>query len=61
MKKVLGLLAIVALASCGEGTTTESTTCDTCVVKTDSTIVKTDSTVVKADSTKKDSTVIKKK
>jgi len=61
MKKVLGLLAIVALTSCGGGTTTEPATCDTCVVKTDSTVVKADSTVVKADSTKKDSTVIKKK
>jgi len=57
MKKVLAVLSIVALASCGGGTTTETSTCDTCVVKTDTTVVKTDSTktdstVVSVDSTK---------
>lgn len=51
MKKVLAVLSIVALASCGGGTSTESTT-------TDSTSVKVDSTVTKTDSTKVDSTVV---
>jgi hypothetical protein len=43
MKKIVALFAIVALASCGNGTSTE---------------VKSDSTAVVADSTKKDSTVL---
>jgi hypothetical protein len=43
MKKIVALFAIVALASCGNGTSTE---------------VKSDSTAVVADSTKKDSTVV---
>jgi uncharacterized lipoprotein YajG len=43
MKKILTILSIVALASCGTGTSTE---------------VKTDSTAVVADSTKVDSTVV---
>jgi len=43
MKKIVALFAIVALASCGTGTSTE---------------VKTDSTAVVADSTKVDSTVV---
>lgn len=43
MKKILAILSIVALTSCGTGTSTE---------------VKTDSTAVVADSTKVDSTVI---
>jgi uncharacterized lipoprotein YajG len=43
MKKIVALLAIVALASCGSGATTE---------------VKNDSTAVAVDSTKKDSTVV---
>jgi hypothetical protein len=42
MKKIVTLLTIVALVSCGTGTSTE---------------VKTDSTAFKADSTKVDSTV----
>jgi len=58
MKKVLVLLSIVALASCGGGKSTDVSTCDTTCVKTDSTIVisdttKTDSTVVPVDSAKK--------
>ena len=49
MKKIVALFAIVALASCGSGTSTE--------VKSDSTAVvvdslKTDSTVVSVDSAK---------
>ena len=48
MKKIVALFAIVALASCGTGTSTE--------VKSDSTAVVVDST--KKDSTKKDSTVV---
>jgi hypothetical protein len=43
MKKIVALLAIVALASCGSGAATE---------------VKNDSTAVAVDSTKKDSTVV---
>ena len=43
MKKILAILSIVALASCGTGTSTE---------------VKTYSTAVVADSTKVDSTVV---
>jgi uncharacterized lipoprotein YajG len=43
MKKIVALFAIVALASCGTGTSTE---------------VKSDSTAVVADSTKLDSTVV---
>jgi len=49
MKKVLAVLSIVALASCGNGESSSE-------VKTDSTVVvdstKTDSTVVSVDSTK---------
>lgn len=56
MKKVIAVLSIVALASCGEGKSTEVSTTDSTVVKTDSTIV-TDSTKVEpvkvvVDSTK---------
>jgi len=43
MKKIVALFAIVALASCGTGTSTE---------------VSTDSTAVVVDSTKLDSTVV---
>ena len=43
MKKILAILSIVALASCGTGTSTE---------------VKSDSTAVVVDSTKTDSTVV---
>jgi len=43
MKKIVALFAIVALASCGTGTSTE---------------VKSDSTAVVVDSTKTDSTVV---
>ena len=43
MKKVLAIFAIVALASCGNGTSTE---------------VKTDSTAVAVDSLKLDSTAV---
>jgi hypothetical protein len=43
MKKIVALFAIVALASCGTGASTE---------------VKSDSTAVVVDSTKKDSTVV---
>jgi hypothetical protein len=56
MKKVIALLSIVALASCGGGKTTEPTTIDSTIVKTDSTVVtdstKTDSTKVVLDSRK---------
>lgn len=59
MKKALAIFAIVALASCGGGTSSETTngtdstkkSCDTTCVKKDSTGVK-DTTVV-ADTTKK--------
>ena len=44
MKKIVALLAIVALASCGNGTSTQ---------------VKSDSSAVVVDSTKKDSAVVK--
>jgi uncharacterized protein YcfL len=43
MKKILAILSIVALVSCGTGTSTE---------------VKSDSTAVVADSTQVDSTVV---
>ena len=43
MKKIVALFAIVALASCGTGTSTE---------------IKSDSTAVVVDSTKTDSTVV---
>ena len=43
MKKIVALFAIVALASCGSGASTE---------------VKSDSTAVVVDSTKTDSTVV---
>jgi hypothetical protein len=43
MKKIVALFSIVALASCGTGTSTE---------------VKSDSTAVVVDSTKTDSTVV---
>lgn len=43
MKKIVALFAIVALASCGTGASTE---------------VKSDSTAVVVDSTKSDSTVV---
>ena len=42
MKKIVAILSIVALASCGTGSSTE--------VKTDSTAVVVDTTAVKADS-----------
>jgi uncharacterized lipoprotein len=51
MKKVIALLSIVALASCGTGSSTEQTT-------TDSTVVKSDTTTVVSDSTKTDSTKV---
>lgn len=44
MKQIVALFAIVALASCGNGTSTE-------VKSTDSTAVSIDSTAVSADST----------
>ena len=49
MKQIVALFAIVALASCGTGTSTEVSTDSTAVV-VDST--KTDSTVVSVDSVK---------
>jgi uncharacterized lipoprotein YajG len=49
MKKVLALFAIVALASCGNGTSTKLTS-DSTAVAVDSTLV--DSTVVSVDSVK---------
>lgn len=49
MKKVLAIFAIVALASCGNGTSTEVKT-DSTAVAVDSTLV--DSTVVSVDSAK---------
>jgi maltose-binding protein MalE len=56
MKKVIAVLSIVALASCGGGKSTEVSTTDSTVVKTDSTIVtdstKVDSIKVVVDSTK---------
>lgn len=56
MKKIVALFAIVALASCGSGTSTE--------VKSDSTAVvvdslKTDSTVVSVDSVKAEAAEVK--
>jgi len=47
MKKILAILSIVALVSCGTGTSTEVST-DSTAVATDST--KVDSTVVSVDS-----------
>jgi len=49
MKKIVALFAIVALVSCGNGTSTQVKS-DSSTVVVDST--KTDSTVVKVDSAK---------
>jgi hypothetical protein len=56
MKKIVALFAIVALASCGAGTSTEVSTDSTAVVvdstKTDSTVVSVDSVTVAAEEVK---------
>jgi hypothetical protein len=53
MKKIVGILSIVALTSCGGGETeTPSTTIDSTTVKCDSSAVATDSTKTCCDSTK---------
>ena len=51
MKQIVTLFAIVALASCGNGTTTEVKSCDSTAVCADST-VKADSTVTTVDTAK---------
>jgi len=51
MKQIVALFAIVALASCGNGTSTEVKSTDSTVVAVDSTMV-TDSAKVVVDSTK---------
>lgn len=56
MKKIVALFAIVALASCGTGASTEVKSDSTAVV-VDST--KADSTVVSVDSVKADSAEVK--
>ena len=56
MKKIVALFAIVALVSCGTGTSTEVSTDSTAVVvdstKTDSTVVSVDSVKVAAEEVK---------
>ena len=57
MKKVIAILSIVALASCGGGQSTETPTTDSTKVSTDSTSsdstkVVVDSTTITVDSTK---------
>jgi hypothetical protein len=56
MKKIVALFAIVALASCGTGASTEVKSDSTAVV-VDST--KTDSTVVSVDSVKAEAAEVK--
>jgi uncharacterized lipoprotein YajG len=51
MKQIVALLAIVALASCGNGTSTETTLTDSSAVAVDSTMA-VDSTSVSVDSAK---------
>jgi hypothetical protein len=50
MKKIVALFAIVALASCGNGTSTEVKSTDSTVVTVDSTMV-VDSTTTVVDTT----------
>ena len=50
MKKIVALFAIVALASCGNGTSTEVKSTDSTVVTVDSTMV-VDSTATVVDTT----------
>ena len=56
MKKIVALFAIVALVTCGSGTSTEVSTDSTAVVvdstKTDSTVVSVDSVKVAAEEVK---------
>jgi uncharacterized lipoprotein len=56
MKKVIAILSIVALASCGGGESTETPTTDSTKVDTTKTVVDTtktiDTTVVTVDTTK---------
>ena len=58
MKKVLAIFAIVALASCGNGTSTEVNS-DSTAVAVDS--VKVDSAAVSVDSTKTEATAVEVK
>jgi hypothetical protein len=51
MKQIVALFAIVALASCGNGTSTEVKSTDSTVVAVDSTMV-VDSTASVVDTTK---------
>ena len=51
MKQIVALLPIVALASCGNGTSTETTSTDSAAVAVDSTMA-VDSTSVTVDSAK---------
>jgi hypothetical protein len=50
MKQIVALFAIVALASCGNGTSTEAESTDSTVVSVDSTMV-VDSTATVVDTT----------
>jgi hypothetical protein len=52
MKKIVALFAIVALASCGTGTSTEVSTDSTAVVLADSTNVAVDSLQVPTEEVK---------
>ena len=52
MKKIVALFAIVALASCGAGTSTDSTAVVVDSTKTDSTVVSVDSVKVAAEEVK---------
>ena len=52
MKKIVGILSIVVLTSCGGETETPATTIDSTTVKCDSSAVATDSTKTCCDSTK---------
>ncbi len=51
MKQIVALFAIVVLASCGNGTSTEVKSCDSTAVCADSTMV-VDSTAVTVDTAK---------
>ena len=51
MKKIVALFAIVALASCGNGTSTEVKSTDSTVVAVDSTMI-VDSTATVVDTAK---------
>lgn len=52
MKKIVGILSIVALTSCGGGATETATTTDSTAVSTDTTKVVCDTTKACCDSTK---------